>query len=79
MRSPNEKENDIKNIFLAVSSCSKKNNNAQVSMGIKNTDEGANPRTVMAPRINPERTGLFSNVCASNAMYLQFLVNRNYH
>lgn len=47
-------------------------------MGIKKTDKGANPRTVMAPRMNAETLGRFVNACATNVNILGFWINLNF-
>jgi len=78
IRRPNEKEKDIANTLVTFCSCNIKNNNAQVSIGIKKIDNGAKPRTVIAPRMNAQRTGRFVNVCARRGRILGFLINLNF-
>ncbi len=60
---------------MVVCSCSIKNRSAQVTMGIKKIDDGANPKTVMAPRKNAQTVGRFVNVSEKSVKTLGFWIN----
>jgi hypothetical protein len=46
---PSENANEVLNTFIGLCVCKIKNNNAQVAIGRKKMEKGANPRTVSVP------------------------------
>lgn len=55
---PKVNANEVMNVFLGLCACKMKNSSAQVRIGTKKSENGAKPRTVVAPRMKAQSADL---------------------